>query len=672
MADVRDYLHVPPPLIGRAAITTADDGTIVDPVTREEWRTWVSASKTRNWLRRDPIIDWLDEFGVEKGFAKDVGADADPPSPYDLRSLLFRQGSRFEERIFSLLEERVESHLKVSTGWEETRSLAAAERSFEAMCAGVELIEQAVVRNPERRTYGAIDLLVRSDTLERLFPGTLGVDASRTGAPGLADEDGAVPPWHYVVVDVKFSTLDLSMSGFAGSSHRHYAGQVLVYTEALARLQGFCPPEAFLLGRTWVTSKSRGGGAFDRLGRVPMDRDATRDAGRAEAIPLAVDVARATEWIRRMRAEGERWSPLPRPTQPELYPNLGADQDQPWSEAKRRIAEEIGELTALPGVGPELRDAALARGIASRRDPGLTPERLEVSGDVRPRRLGVVLAANAPEREPLIAEDPSAAVIPEKIDLHGQDELDWRNPYPLEFFVDFENTQNLDDDFSALPAVGGNPCIFQIGCLVKVRGRAPTSGEIADAVAAGADPGERLVRLDDPSFGQWTAARLSSSGERNVLDAWRNFMDAWRRSLALEWGDARIVHWSPAEPNLLANSHNSAHDRHDDWRLPTALGWFDALDRLVHRVPIGVAGAWGFGLKQVAKGMHRAGLISTVWGDGPADGLGAMAAAFEAEHRAAANGGRLADYDFIRAGAEYNEVDCRAMAEIVAWLRENR
>ena len=670
--DLRDYRYGTPPVIGRAAITTADDGSTLDPVDRDAWRSWVSASKTRNWLRRDPLIDWLDEYGAARGFAKDAGADADPPSPYDLRSLLFRQGNRFEERIFALLEARVASHVKVSTGWEETRSLAAAERTFEAMCAGVELIEQAVVRNPESRTYGAIDLLVRSDALERLFPGTLDANMLRAPAPGLAGSGGVVPQWHYVVVDVKFSTLDLSVNGYAGSSHRHYAGQVLVYTAAIARLQGYCPPEAYLLGRTWTTSKGRGSGALDRLGRVPIDRDALRESGRTESIPLAVDVGRAVEWVRRVRAEGAAWSPLPRPTQRELYPNLNNDQDQPWSEAKRRIAEEIGELTALPGIGPDLRDAAIARGIVGRHDAGLTPERLEVTGDVRPRRLAVVLAANAPERADVIAADPSSAVIPEKIDLRGNDEREWRMPYPLEFFVDFENTQNLDDDFSALPRVGGNPCIFQVGCLVKIHGRTPTEEEITAATAAGADPGERLVRGDDLAFGQWTASRLSPSSEREVLDAWLSFMSSWRASLGIEWSDARIVHWSPAEPNLLANSHNSAHDRHDDWRLPATLGWFDALDRLVHRVPVGVAGAWGFGLKQIAKGMHRAGLIATVWGDGPADGLGAMAAAFEAEHRAGSEGRRLADYDFIRAGAEYNEVDCRAMAEIVSWLRANR
>ena len=55
-----------------------------------------------------------------------------------------------------------------------------------------------------------------------------------------------------------------------------------------------------------------------------------------------------------------------------------------------------------------------------------------------------------------------------------------------------------------------------------------------------------------------------------------------------------------------------------------------------------------------------------------ADGLGAMAAAYEAERRAALNGGSLSDCDFMRLVAEYNEVDCRAMSEVVGWLRANR
>ena len=536
------------------------------------------------------------------------------------------------------------------------------------MSEGVELIEQAVVRNPEDLTYGAIDLLVRSDALERLFPGTLSAEEASQPAPGLAPEGGEAPPWHYVVVDVKFSTLDLSVSGYAGSSHRHYAGQVLVYTAAVARLQGYCPPDAFLLGRTWVSSKGRGSGALDRLARVPVDRESTRD----DETPLAIEVGRALEWIRTVRRDGAAWEALPRPTRPELYPNMNADQDQPWSEAKRKIAREIGELTYLPGVGPDLRDAAVASGILRRDEPGLTPERLGVTGDARPRRLAAVLAANA-----VPASAPAGEkVLPAKIELRGDEH--WRRPARIEFHVDFENSGNLNDDFTSLPRVGGVTCIFQIGCHISIDGREPTASEIAAAVAAGAAAGERLFtpRSEDqswfPSFGQWSGDRLNAASERAVLDAWLAYMNAWRESLNITWAETRIVHWSPAERNLLFTAADSAASRHPTWSLPEEIGWFDAFEELVYRVPVSVRGAYGYGLKEIAKSMRAEGLIDVSWGDGPADGMGAMAAAYTADARAAAEGKRLADYDYFRAGAEYNAADCRSMFLVLAWLRANR
>ena len=657
MQDLRRYRSETPPVTGLASITHDDRGVELSPADgdRAAWKSWVSASKTRNWLRRDPLLDWLEVHGEAKGFIKDAEVDADPPSPYDLRRLLFAKGNAFEEGIFKLLEPKVSTWVKIANGWEETRSVEAAQRTFEAMRSGVELIAQAVVRNPEDQTYGAIDLLARSDALARLFPGIVDAGEATHPAPALAGDDGVPPPWHYVVVDVKFSTLDLSVNGLVSSSHRHYAGQVLVYTAAVARLQGYCAAEAYLLGRTWTSTKGRGRGALDRLGRVLVEREETRDS----ATPLAIEVGRAIEWIRSVRRDGASWDALPRPTRPELYPNTGANEDQPWSGAKKKIADTIGELTVLPGVNPDLRDAAIARGILRRDEPNLSPELLGVTGDTRPKRLALVLAANHPDQVARIAASPGAAVIPEKIELLPDLERHWRRPWRLEFCVDFENTQNLDDDFSRLPEVGGNVCIFQVGCLVQIDGRVPTAAECA---AAGA-PSE---------FGQWTAKRLSLVGEREVLDAWRAFMDAWCAALNVGWSDARIMHWSPAEPNLLKNSYNCAADRHPDWSLPDELGWFDALDELVHRVPVGVHGAWGFGLKQIAKGMHKAGLIKTVWGDGPADGLGAMAAAYEAERRAALSGGSMSDFDFMQAVAEYNQVDCRAMSEVVSWLRANR
>ena len=83
-------------------------------------------------------------------------------------------------------------------------------------------------------------------------------------------------------------------------------------------------------------------------------------------------------------------------------------------------------------------------------------------------------------------------------------------------------------------------------------------------------------------------------------------------------------------------------------------------------------GAFGYGLKAIAKSMHSAGLIETVWGDGPVDGLGAMVAGRWCDHEARRQGCRMRDLELVQQVEAYNEVDCRVMAEILGWLRTTR
>src|SRR6185295_9724241 len=116
------------------------------------------------------------------------------------------------------------------------RDLTCAQQTWQAMAGGTEAIAQAVLWNPETRTYGAADLLMRSDVLARLFPSSLTSAIGAESAPHIA---GAA--WHYRVVDIKFTTLDLLRDGHAGSSHRDYMAQVWLYNEALGRLQGMTP-----------------------------------------------------------------------------------------------------------------------------------------------------------------------------------------------------------------------------------------------------------------------------------------------------------------------------------------------------------------------------------------------------------------------------------------------
>ena len=148
------------------------------------------------------------------------------------------------------------------------------------------------------------------------------------------------------MVDTKFTTLHLNAAGnelLNGGSAAAYKAQLYIYNRMLGRLQGYRPPESYVLGRGWERTQRgehlRGNSALQRLGPVPQDAQV---AGAA----LGEMVADALDWVRRMRTEGHEWQLLPEPSVPELYPNMGSADDgdmmvdrKPSGAGRRRRGE---------------------------------------------------------------------------------------------------------------------------------------------------------------------------------------------------------------------------------------------------------------------------------------------------------------------------------------------
>jgi hypothetical protein len=154
-----------------------------------------------------------------------------------------------------------------------------------------------------------------------------------------------------------------------------------------------------------------------------------------------------------------------------------------------------------------------------------------------------------------------------------------------------------------------------------------------------------------------------------MIDAWIAHIAALARGAGLGGAaDARVFHWSAAETVFMEGAYNSARARHPERGWPV-LGWYDLLERIVHAQPVVVRGARSFGLKAVARAMKSHGLIATEWGEGLADGTGAMAGAWAAADVAAKNGGDMATVDLMAEVSRYNEIDCQVMAEVLDHLR---
>jgi hypothetical protein len=602
-----------------SSFTLRDDGTRNIPGMDSPWDAWVSATRTRNWVEEDPLLDWLDLFGEAKGFTRDT---TDPRT--DFGRFVMGKGIEFERVVLRALGER-HSIAVIAQDRSAARSEDTVRRTWEAMSKGAKILAQAPIWNPQSQTYGIIDLAIRSDVLAELFPDLLSAKDARAPAPGIPGS-----AWHYRVVDIKFTGLHLLKDGHATSEHLKYAVQVFIYNDALGRLQGLTPPCAYLLGRGWEQLKLRGRSAFERLSRV--DHNHVLKHGDS----LEKVARQGCDWVRRVRAEGRAWNVLPAPSVPELWPNMRHTEDAPWSGAKKKIGFELEDLTLLPRVNPSRRSEAHASGLRRWTDPACSASRLGITTPAYSALLEAVIEANHSAKD-------GPVVFPARV---TENEGLWRTKAPVEFFVDFETTSDLEDDFTTFPRRGGQPLIFMIGC-----GHSTPSGAW--------------------EFRVFTADRLEEPSEARILRGWLEHMNSACRPAGCTLAQARLYHWSPAEVSTLQSAYNSAAVRHG---LPKGdvLPWVDLLANVAKAQPIGVRGAFGYGLKAITKAMHQHGLIPTVWGDGPTDGLGAMVGAWWCNAEARRGGGSMRDLELMRQIEAYNRVDVEAMRDILSWLREHR
>ena len=125
--------------MGIEALTVDADGREVIPASDDEWRDWVSASSTRNYAIRDPLLDWLDLYGERNGFRKDDGLPGYDPRT-DFTQFIFRQGHAFERAVVDHLATMTDVAQIGGGDAADSRDLGKAEETFAAMQRGEPVI----------------------------------------------------------------------------------------------------------------------------------------------------------------------------------------------------------------------------------------------------------------------------------------------------------------------------------------------------------------------------------------------------------------------------------------------------------------------------------------------------------------------------------------------------
>lgn len=612
--------------MGIEALTYTESGNIRNPESEHGWGRWVSATATRNFVLNDPILDWLSLYGTTLGFSKDFELPG-----YDHRTdfvqFIMKKGREFEKAIIGHLKTKIPI-IEISSSPSQARSLLAAEQTFQAMHKGEPAISQGVLWDAEHETYGLPDLLIRSDIFQKLFPNYLEPSEAAIGAPDLGGG-----PWHYRVVDIKFSTLRFSSSGALRDiegSLLAYKVQVFIYNQALGRLQGYLPEAAYLLGRGWdqtIRKKTiRGTNAMERLGIVNHGH-VIPSRGSLESL-----AEKSLSWIRKVRSQGATWQVFPEPSTVELWPNMTVSSDHPWHHAKQEIATQLEELTLVWHVGVAARTKAHQSNVFRWSDPACDSAVLGVTGPKTAPILDAILQINRKLDGPVLLPEQLANV-----------ESEWVHGTPVEFYVDFETVSDLQDDFQGIPKKGGQPLIFMIGC-----------GHLENG---------------NWKWKSFTVNSLCEESEKEIINLWFGHMDEVKAKNDPAGQSPLVFHWSNAEQSTFESAFNSAKNRHSEENWPN-ICWFDFYSRVVCDEPIIVQGSFGFGLKGIAHAMHRHGLIETVWETESMDGLGAMAGVWWSAAEAERLGSTLKEIKLMEDILRYNEIDCKAMMEIVLYLRK--
>jgi hypothetical protein len=585
----------------------------------EDIKSYISATKLFNYFLDDPLLDYLDKFGSYLGLE---------PSeiPEEIRYILDK-GVLFEKKVIDLIAKVI----PVMTVSQKESWTDGCLRTLQAMKEGHPIIYQGYLVNHNNKTKGIPDLLVRSDYLNKFKPGLI------------SDQDLMIGsyfgPWHYRVIDIKMSNINLTVDGkyiINSKLYKTYKAQVLVYNLALGYLQGYQPLQAYLLGRGSHNYDNSlvNRDCFSSIAVVDYE-DYDQD--------FLVKLNKALEWHATLNQMN-----LPSQTKPGKYdwnsvlnqqinselslrPNMKNNYDHRWSDFKNKIATETQDLTLLWNCGPAKRQEALRLGYNDW--SSYLKYCIENPGQQN-TTLSNIIYTNLDVNKEIIR--------PYKLDKEYLSFLPKLNtPFVV---LDFEISSNLNDDFEQLPHMGGVEITFLIGASIVIP-----------------SPNGPQYR-----YFPFLIDQMTHQSEYNLL---KKFMN-WIVDVQSVIGPITFYHWSKAEPIFFEKMVERQWDNltEDDKNLLATLQFSDLLTIFRYQ-PITIKGALNFGLKEIGKAMYTHGMIKSTWANNDINGLAAMLRIFKYNSEAIRLNTTLNYFKEVNDIVEYNMMDCQVLAEIIFFLQ---
>jgi hypothetical protein len=493
------------------------------------------------------------------------------------------------------------------------------------MQEGVPIIKQAVLYNESNRTFGIADLLIRSDYINKLFTDNIEHITKHEETIRCKFSDN----YHYRVIDIKWSQLQLCSDGFKilnTDRYPAYKGQLAIYNLALGKMQDYIPNTAYILGKSYkYECKSKnyyGLNSFDRLGQIQYN---DFDSKYIELTKKAID------WYRDMLVNGSKWNIIIN-NRIELCPNMCNNADAPYTDIKQELAKKRFELTSIWRVGVKNRELAYNNNVFNWMDTNCNSTMMGITKTIG-NTIDNIITTN---------QNSTVKYYPSKI---SSDMYEWRdNKNYVDFFIDFETINDVFYKDSVTISNNKNMnYIFMIGVGYF-------------------DINNKWI------FKEFHMDKLNNQEELITMNHFKDYInEKFEERKILSTNKIRFFHWSAAETSFLESFNNK-----NNYILGSFLSQIDFADlyKLFITEPICISGCTTFKLKDISKALYNLGLIKSTWKNiDVANGLTAMLDGCLYYKSIENNTKDEKMNQMFQNIIMYNEVDCKVMGEIVDWMR---
>lgn len=274
-------------------------------------------------------------------------------------------GNEFERDIIDLLIKKYYlNFVKICESY-NAKDIDKYQSTLTEMKKGTPIIHQAVLHDPTSKIYGCVDLLVRSDWLNKIFVNYTPEDVPEN--------------IHYVVVDIKFHRLQYNTDGKTLRNEgmmKVFKSQLYIYNKALGYMQNYIPNHAYVLGRGWIKTFTEQGVSITEKNNNPFDKLGIIDFTDNDN-DILIKSEKGLKWLDELN---KNTFDETKPIYDHCYPNMNNCAQMSGKKRKLSIAEDNNELTLLGYIGVKQRKIALQHGINNYKDPNLCGEKLGVTG----------------------------------------------------------------------------------------------------------------------------------------------------------------------------------------------------------------------------------------------------------------------------------------------------